>query len=184
MSCIPIDPLTSNSLDLVSRQSLVFPWYAVRTKSNQEKIVLSVLYGKGYQPYLPLYTDRRRRVDRTIVRQRPLFPGYLFCRFDPEKRLPILTTAGVVSIVGFGPELAAIPDAEIEAIEAILTSGLAVRPCAYFQEGQRIRVVRGSLQGLEGKLVRVKNGLRLVFSVNMLQRSVAVEIDRDFIVTV
>jgi transcription antitermination factor NusG len=144
--------------------------------------VASVLSGKGYQPYLPMYTVSRRRIDRTVITEYPLFPGYLFCRFDPIKRLPILTSTGVLSVLGFGSEPAAIPNSEIDAVKAVLESGLGVSPCPFLKEGQRVRVIDGSLEGLEGILVRIKSELRLVVSVNMLQRSVSVEIDRNYVV--
>src|SRR5579875_1974030 len=101
------------------------PWYGVRTRSNFEKTTASVLEAKGYQQYLPCYKVRRRWSDRTVETSLPLFPGYVFCRFDARLRLPIITSPGVVSIVGSGDEPAFIPDAEIEAVEAILRSGLA-----------------------------------------------------------
>jgi transcription antitermination factor NusG len=113
--------------------------------------------------------------------QCPLFPGYVFCRFDVQKRLPILMTAGVISVVGYGREPAVIPDEEIEKIKAVLRSGLAAEPCRYLVEGQRVRVTRGALCGMEGILVRKKNQCRMVVSVTMLQRSIAVEIDGDWL---
>jgi len=115
------------------------------------------------------------------VSDRPLFPGYVFCRFDPKVRLPILTTPGVISVVGFGNEPAPIDSSEIEAIQAVMNSGLHTEPCAFLREGQRILVTRGSLTGLEGLLLRKKSEWRMVVSVAMLQRSISVEIDREWI---
>jgi transcription antitermination factor NusG len=116
-----------------------------------------------------------------VVADTPLFQGYVFCRFDPLNRLPILTTTGVISIVGCGTEPASIDDQEIDAIEAILRSGLATEPCPFLREGQKVRVRRGSLAGVEGILTKKKSDFRLVISVTMLQRSIAVEIDREWI---
>ena len=88
-------------------------------------------------------------------------------------------TAGVISVLGFGKEPAAIPDEEIEAVRAVLRSELLVEPCAWLREGQRVRVTNGSLDGVEGILVKRKNQFRMVISVTMLQRSISVEIDGD-----
>ena len=177
---------------LLSRLSIVrqpdpcserFPWYGIRTRSNQENAAASVLRGKGYDPYLPLYRVQHRPatdVPRESVRL--LFPGYIFCRFDVQKRLPILMTTGVVSVLGFGREPAPIPDVEIEAVRAVLRSGLLAEPCPYLREGQRVRIKNGSLHGVEGILVKKRNQYRVVVSVTMLQRSISIEIDGDRLV--
>jgi transcription antitermination factor NusG len=119
-----------------------FPWYGVRTRSNHEKVASTVLRGKGYDPYMPLSTSLQTKWAGCTRRGQNirLFPGYVFCRFDVKKRLPILMTTGVISVLGFGKEPAAIPDEEIEAVKAVLRSGLPAEPCAYLREGQRIRV--------------------------------------------
>lgn len=157
------------------------PWYGVHTRSNHEKVTANVLSYKGYEQYLPTYTSRKRWSDRIVESERPLFPGYVFCRFDPKVRLPILTTPGVVSVVGFGNDPAPIDDDEIEAVQAVLKSGLHTEPCPFLREGQRIRVNQGALTGLEGILTRKKSEWRMVVSVAMLQRSISVEIDREWI---
>jgi transcription antitermination factor NusG len=100
-----------------------------------------------------------------------------------KKRLPILTTPNVVSIVGFASEPAPVPDSEIEAVQTILRSGLATEPCAFLREGKAIRVRRGALEGLEGILIKKKSEWRMVVSVAMLHRSLSVEIDREWITT-
>jgi len=161
-----------------------YPWYGIRTRSNHERVAATVLTGKGYKPYLPLYRLQRNRADMLVATEHPLFPGYVFCRFDVKKRLPILTTTGVISVLGFGSEPAAIPDEEIEAVRAILNSGLAYAPCHYLREGQRVRVKCGSLEGLEGILVKKKTQCRMIISVTMLQRSISVEIDGDCLATI
>jgi transcription antitermination factor NusG len=156
-------------------------WYGVHTRSNHEKVTANVLSAKGYHHYLPTYKSRKRWSDRVVETDKPLFPGYVFCRFDPKVRLPILTTPGVVSVVGFGNEPAPIDDLEIQAVQAVLRAGLHAEPCSYLREGQRIRVNQGSLMGLEGILMRKKSEWRMVVSVAMLQRSISVEIDREWI---
>jgi transcription antitermination factor NusG len=108
----------------------------------------------------------------------------VFCRFDAKRRLPILTTSGVVSVVGCGREPVAIPDHEIDAVRAVLHSGLPTEVYPYLLDGQRVRVTNGSLQGVEGFLVKKKNQFRMVVSITMLQRCISVEIDRDRLVAV
>jgi transcription antitermination factor NusG len=154
-----------------------FPWYAIRTRSNHERVASIVLRGKGYDPYLPLYRAQRRKTEG--LGEYPLFPGYVFCRFDVKKRLPIVTTTGVISVLGVGREPMAIPEDEIEAVKAVLRSGLPTEPCPYLREGQRVRITHGSLEGLHGILVKRKTQLRMVISVTMLQRSLSVEIDSE-----
>lgn len=162
-----------------NRNQQKFPWYGVRTRSNYENTTATVLKAKGYEQYLPLYSKKRCWSDRVITAKAPLFAGYVFCRFDHQKRLPIVTTPGVVSIVGFGKDPAPIPDHEIEAIQTVMQSGLATEPCPFLRTGQRVRVTDGSLKNVEGILLKKKADWRLVVSVDMLQRSVSVEIDAD-----
>jgi transcription antitermination factor NusG len=136
-----------------------FPWYGIRTRSNHERVAATVLSGKGYDPYLPVYRLRRRRADAVVESEHPLFPGYVFCRFDATKRLPILMTTGVISVVGFGREPAAIPDEEIEAVKAVLRSGLPAEPCEYLREGQRVRVTMVRLMAWRESSSRRKTSL-------------------------
>jgi transcription antitermination factor NusG len=153
------------------------PWYGLHIRSNHEKVAATVLAGKGYQQYLPVYLSRRQWSDRVVQTEKPLLPGYVFCRFNPRNCLPIMTTPGVISVVGYGSTPAPITDAEIAAVQAIVDSGLATEPHPFLRTGQRVRIKRGSLQGLEGILVKKKANWRLVVSVDMLHRSVSVEID-------
>jgi transcription antitermination factor NusG len=157
------------------------PWYGIRTKHNHESAAASALELKGYEPYLPLYRCRRRWSDRVIESRVPHFPGYVFCRFDATRRLPILTTPGVISIVGFGKGPTPISESEIEAIQTVLRSGFPAEPCPFLHEGQCIRVNKGPLEGLEGLLLKKKSEWRMVVSITMLQRSVSVEIDREWV---
>lgn len=158
-----------------------FPWYCVRTRSNQERIVAAALDNRGYRPFLPLYQRVRQWSDRLMQSETPLFPGYLFCRFDSKQRVPILSAPGVISIVGFAGEPVAIPESEIEAIRRLIQSGLPLAPTPYLREGQRVRINRGALEGVEGTLIKIKGTSRLVVSIALLQRSVTVEIDPKFI---
>jgi transcription antitermination factor NusG len=162
---------------VISAPNSQHPWYGIHTRSNGEKIAATVLNDRGYEPFLPVYRTRRRWSDRTVTAEVPLFPGYIFCRFDHRQRLPIITTPGVVSILGFGDHPAALLDEEIDAIRAIVDSGIGAEPVPFLREGQRIRVTHGPLKSLEGTLVRKKSSWQLVISVELLQRSVSVEID-------
>lgn len=161
-----------------------YPWYAVRTRSNHEKLSAIVLAEKGYECYLPVYRVTRRWSDRSVEAEHPLFPGYVFCRFDTHRRLPILITASVVSTVGVGREPEPIPDLEIEAVRRVLRSGQYAEPCPYLREGQQVRVSHGSLEGLEGTLLRKKSQMRMVISITLLQRSISVEIDHDVLLAI
>lgn len=164
----------------VSSENL-HPWFGVSVRPRFERVVESLLTNKGYELYLPLYRCRRQRSDRVAEIDAPLFPGYLFVRFDPIYRLPIITTPGVLGVVGHGRIPEAIPDEEISAIHRMLRSGSSAEPWPYVREGETVRICRGSLAGLEGVLARKKGQCRLVISVNLLQRSIAVEIDQDWI---
>jgi transcription antitermination factor NusG len=149
-------------------------WYAVYTRVQHEKIVAQALAVKGYEEFLPLCRCRRRWSDRIKDLELPLFPGYVFCRFDAEQRLPILVTPGVHHIVGIGKIPLPVEEAEIAAIQSIVRTGLPTEPWPFLQVRQRVRIDSGPLEGL---LLAVKKPYRLVVSVTLLQRSVAVEID-------
>jgi len=154
-------------------------WYALQVRPRFEKIVATHLDYKGYEEYLPLYRSRRKWSDRIKEVDLPLFPGYIFCKFDIRQRLPILVIPGVMSVVGLGKNPAAVPDDEIAAVQNVAKSGLTYEPSGFISTGQRARIERGPLQGLVGIVVAVKKNYRLIISVNLLQRSVAVEIDND-----
>lgn len=156
------------------------PWYALRIRSRQERVIASALHGKGYEVFLPLYLSRRRWSDRIKELELPMFPGYLFCRFDVQKRLPVIVTPGIVQVVGIGKDPIPVEDAEIAAIQSVVGSRLNAQPWPYLQVGRRVRIECGPLRGVEGILIAVKKAHRLVISVTLLQRSVAVEVDEDW----
>ena len=158
-----------------------YPWFALTAKPRHEKAVAENLRSKGLESFLPLYRVRRHWSDRIKSVDLPLFPGYVFCRFAYASRLPVLNTPGVRSVVGFANAPAPIADQEISRIQAIQASGLPAQPWPYVQVGQMARIEYGSLAGLEGVLIREKDSLRVVVSVELLQRAVAIEIDRDII---
>jgi transcription termination/antitermination protein NusG len=154
-----------------------FPWFALQVKGNYENIVAAHLSGKGYEWFLPLCKRRNRWSDRWKEIKRPLFPGYLFCQLDPLNRFPILTIPRVARIVGAANHPVAIDETEIAAIQAAAMSGLPSRPWPFIQIGQSVRIERGPLCGLEGVLLDFKSHHRLVLSVTLLQRSIAVQVE-------
>lgn len=152
-------------------------WCAVYTRHQHEKAVSEMLQVKDFDVFLPLYESIRKWKDRKKLLSLPLFPGYVFVRGALERRLPILTTPGVHMIISRGERIATIPEEEIEAIRRTIEGQFRVEPHPFLRCGGRVRVVRGSLEGVEGILTRKKNLYRLVLSVEMLAQSVAVEID-------
>ena len=154
-------------------------WFALRIKARREKLVAESLRSKGYEEFLPLYHCRRHWSDRIKTQELPLFPGYVFCRFNVHNRLPILLTPGVLLIVGYGRTPLPVEDSEIAALQSIVNSRLKTEPWPYLRIGQRVRIERGSLKGIEGILLATKPQ-RLVVSVTILQRSVSVEIQEDW----
>lgn len=141
----------------------------------------TILENKEYEIFLPTYQEVRQYSDRMKKIDAPLFPGYLFCRMDVTKRLPILTTPGVHSILGFNGEPTPVPEDEITAIQRVVGSGATVGPWPFLKIGARVRVERGAFSGVEGILISERGVDRLILSVQMLQRSVSVEIDRSWI---
>jgi transcription antitermination factor NusG len=154
-------------------------WYALYVRSRHEKIVESGLRGKGYSAFSPFYRTRRKRVDRIANIDVPLFPGYVFCFFDSNKRLPILVTPGIVGIVGPGHRPEPVEDIEIASIRTLAMSGRPVQPWPFLRSGQRVRLQAGPLVGAEGIFLRVKDEYHLVVSVTLLQRSVSVIVEKE-----
>jgi transcription antitermination factor NusG len=156
-------------------------WFAIYVRSHFERTVEHCLRGKGYPAFSPFYQTIRKRSGRTKRLDLPLFPGYVFCSFNPQNRLPVLTTPGIVNILGSGNVPEPVKLSEIRSIQTVAESGQAVKPWPFLKEGQKIRIEAGPLSGTEGTLVRVKNEVRLVVSVTLLQRSVAVELDQEMV---
>ncbi|HXN73366.1 MAG TPA: UpxY family transcription antiterminator [Candidatus Acidoferrales bacterium] len=157
------------------------PWFALQVRTRHESGVANYLVGQGYESFLPLYKCRKRWSDRVKEVQTPLFPGYLFCRFDPQDRLPIMKTPGVMQIVGVNRVPIPVDEVEISAIQTLVASGIPNQPWPFLQVGERVRIESGSLSGLEGILMDFKGTQRLVLSITLLQRSVSVEIDSAFV---
>jgi transcription antitermination factor NusG len=160
-----------------SKSGLDSHWWALYTRHQHEKVVADMLSAKGFEVFLPLYDSIRRWKDRQKLISLPLFPCYVFVRGGLHRRLQVVTTPGIHMILSHGAEVAVIPEDEIGAIRRTIEGPCRMEPHPFLRCGERVRVIRGSLQGIEGLLVRKKNQFRLVLSVEMLAKSVAVEID-------
>lgn len=156
-------------------------WFALRVKPRAEKCVAAIARSKGFEEFLPLYQCRRRWSDRFKLVELPLFPGYVFCRLNPQFRLPLLTIPGALYFVGLGRVPVPIDDAEVNAIQVLVQSGLRAEPWPFLDVGQRVRLETGPLMGLEGIFVEARKQHRIIVSVSLLRRSVAVEIERDWV---
>jgi transcription antitermination factor NusG len=157
-------------------------WFAVAARPRWEKFVSQALAGKGFEAFFPLNKSRRRWSDRIKELDLPLFSGCLFCRMSLEQnRLPILTTPGVRQIRGIGKVPIAVSDDEMEAVRAIVASGLAAQPWPFVRVGDCIRIKGGSLNGVEGLHTATKKHHRLVVSVELLRRLGAVDIDQAWV---
>jgi transcription antitermination factor NusG len=152
-------------------------WFALQVKTKHERVVANSLVVKEMETFSPVYEIARYWKDRVHEAEEPLFPGYVFCRFDAAARLQILMTPGVLSVVSYGRVPARLEDEEIAAIQAIIASRIKAEPWPYLQIGNHVRIEKGPLAGLTGILVRINSSWRFVVSVNLLQRSVAAEVD-------
>jgi transcription antitermination factor NusG len=161
----------TNSADLA--------WFALAVRRKTEKFIANALFSKGIETFLPLYSTRKKWSDRIKTVELPLFEGYVFCRMDLLYRMPVLTIPGVRQLVGIGKVPEPIEPSEIRALQSVIKSGLPSMPWPFLKVGQMVRVEHGPLKDLEGILLKTKGSERLVLSVSLLQRSVAVELDRD-----
>jgi transcription antitermination factor NusG len=159
-------------------------WYALQVRTRWEFSASSLLRGKGFETFLPTYLSKRQSSGRQRQTALPLFPGYVFCHFDAQKRLPILITPGVISVVGSGKIPLPLDDAEIAAIQTVAQSGLPAQPWPYLEIGERVRIEDHALLGLEGILLSFRGAHRLIVSVSLLRRSVALQIDRSLVVPI
>ncbi len=152
-------------------------WCALYTRHQHEKNVAEMLSAKGFEVFLPLYDSLRVWKDRKKMLSLPLFPCYVFVRGGVNRRLQVVTTPGVHMILCHGDHVAVIPEAQIEAIRKTVEGKFRVEPHPFLKCGERVRVKRGTLEGVEGLLVRKKSQYRLVLCVDMLAQCVAVEVD-------
>lgn len=179
MAISQIPTLDSASGALLLADCLDPRWYAAYTCANHEKRVREQLEQRSVESFLPVYETVRQWKDRRMRLQLPLFPGYLFVRMAVVDRLRVLQVPGVVRLVGFNGQLAALPDAEIEGLKKGLAGGVRAEPHPFLTVGRRVRVKRGPFEGRHGILLRKKGKLRLVLSIELILRSVVIDIDVD-----
>jgi transcriptional antiterminator RfaH len=160
------------------------PWFVVYVNPSQENFAAAVLCCKGYDVFLPTYAARRRGSSDKVIAQRPLFPGYLFCRCGPEITGRIVTTPGVIRIVGAGKTPIPVSEEEVTSIRTLVSANVAVRPWRYLPAGTLVRIENGPLKGVQGILIAEGSRSRLVVSISILQRSTAVTLDSDTSITV
>jgi transcription antitermination factor NusG len=153
-------------------------WYAVQTMPRHEKKVIAELQQKQVQSYLPVFSDERKWTDRRVSVDTPLFPGYVFVKIsqDQDTRVRVLRTLGVRNFVGTRGIGDPIPDAEIESVQAVLARGIPVSVSPFLNIGQRVRILDGSLEGVEGILTAVNGDNSLIISVELIQRSLAMRV--------
>jgi transcription antitermination factor NusG len=168
----------------MSLETASLRWFALQVRTRWEGSTAVLLAGKGYHTLLPTY--RGKKHGRGMLRDgsAPLFPGYVFCQFDAQNRLPVLITPGVIAVVGRGRVPLPVDEVEIAAIQTLVASGLPVEPWPYLEVGQRIRIESDALKGLEGILINIKGNHRIVVSVSLLRRAVALEVDRASVVPI
>jgi len=152
-------------------------WYAVYTSAHHEKRVAEQLSIRSIEQFLPLYRSVRKWKDRRVELELPLFPGYVFVRTVLSNRLQILQVPGVASLVGFAGTPTALPESDIERLKQGLASGVRAQPHPFLTIGRKVRIKSGPLAGVAGILLRRKNALRVVVSLSLIQRSVALEVD-------
>ncbi len=169
--------LLTNGSSLIPRPSSSKLWYAAYTCANHEKRVAEQLAERSVEHFLPLYESVRQWKDRQMHLQLPLFPGYVFVRFALRDRLRVLQIPSVANLVCFNGTPAVLPEAEIAALKAGLEHGVQAVPHPYLSVGRRVRITAGPLEGLEGILIRRKNAVRFVISLDLIQRSIMLDID-------
>jgi transcription antitermination factor NusG len=152
-------------------------WYAVSVRPRYEKLVSQHLKQRGLCYFLPIYRSVRRWKDRRKELEKALFPGYIFVHIDARNRLGVLMVPGVLRFVTFQGQLAAVADSDIRSLELSMSAGLGAQPHPYLRDGKKIRVRRGPLEGAVGIVVRRKDRFRLVLSIDLIMRSVMLEID-------
>jgi transcription antitermination factor NusG len=165
----------------LDRKNEGLKWYALHVHARKEQLVASQLQTRNLECFLPTYKSLRKWSDRTKEIQQALFPGYVFCRFDYENRQPVVMTTGVTQVVGTGKVAIPIADSEIEALQVAVSSGIPAQPWPYLRTGEYVQVNYGHLAGLQGILVNFKGNHRVVLSVTLLQRSLALEVELDWL---
>jgi len=157
-------------------------WIAAQVRSNSELSVSSALRGKGYETFVPTYARVRDWSDRKKVTEAALIAGYVFVQVPLEKAHgPVVTTPGVIKIVEFGGKVAQLDEGEIERVRRVAHSSLRPEPWSYIKQNSQVKIARGALAGIRGTVLKVQENMILIVSIEMLQRSIAVHIDRSWV---
>ena len=179
----PVRLLAMNHADIAlpdGAQGETHPWYVVRVRPNSEWKTSASLTGRGYEVFLPLYRRTKEKARRRVLAM-PLFPGYVFCRFDGRNLVPIVSATGVVQVLSRDRKPEAVEESEIFALQSMTGANLPLEPWPAFETGQKIKILHGPLAGVEGHVVRDAAKPRLVVSVSLLRRSVVTQINREYL---
>ena len=161
-----------------------YPWFALQTRPKHERKVESLLKQKGYDCFTPIYRSKRKWSDRVVEIDSPLFPGYVFCHFNPSALGKAISTQGVTRVVGFGGTPAEVAWEEVKALQLLAHTRLLREPWKYLPDGTPVLVETGPLAGVRGIISAGENKRHLVISVTLLQRSVAIQLDEDTVISV
>jgi transcription termination/antitermination protein NusG len=163
-----------HSTDLVNQQLC---WYVLKIRTGSELAAVKALRQRGYEPYCPMQKERRYYTDRMKVVDAPVFAGYVFCQFDSQKKLPVISCPGVDYIVGVASGPTPVPEVELLNVRRMIEAGA----CAIkgMEQGERVRVTHGALEGVEGVLVRDEAGDRLVVSIELLNQGASLHVNQD-----
>jgi transcription antitermination factor NusG len=153
-------------------------WFALQIYTGKERWTAAELEERGYDVLLLLYSIQRQWSDRKVTIERPLFPGYLFCRFEQALRVKVAAVPGVLQVIGSGKTPIPVGEHEIRSLQKIAEAGWPASPCPYVNSGDLVEVAGGALDGVVGRVVSVRRKLRVVVSVSILERSVSVEVDQ------
>jgi transcription termination/antitermination protein NusG len=153
-------------------------WFALAVRPRVEEAVSKTLRAKGYDTFLPTYRKQYLSGARSWDSVLPLFPGYVCCRFDIQNRLPVLTTPGVIQVLGSGSAPVALSDVEVSSLQAAVRANCPVQPFPYVRTGKRVRIEKGLLAGTEGIVLSFKPALRLILSITLLQKSALLEVEQ------
>jgi len=156
-------------------------WYAAQVRVGRERVCAAHLDARGYEVCLPYHREAHQWSDRLRTVTRALFPGYVFCRASQEAFGKVVTTPGVVRLVGNGNRPVPVPPEEIEPLQQLVANGLTARPWALLTVGRQVRLVRGPLQGVTGTIIDVSGTHRIVVAITLLQRAIAIDIDPSWL---